>query len=250
MKILVPVKQVIDPSFPVRLKDDCSGLDFDMVRLVMNPYDEVALEEALQWRENGRAESIVAVSCGSESSLDVLRNALAMGADRALLIETRYAISPLVLARLLKAVALIERCDVIFIGRQGMGNDGNQVAPMLAALLDWSSISFAEAMTLSEDGQNIIAQVRNDGDGDMLTAPLPAVVSIELGMKVPRYATMQNLIKAKKAVIPKKQADALGVDLEMKVAVVQFRRPPERSGGEIVADVSALLEKLRHNVLE
>ncbi len=246
MKILVPVKQVIDPSFPVRLKPDCSGLEMGLMHLVINPYDEVALEEALQWRERDDAQSILAASCGNEGCLDVLRSALAMGADSALLVETNLAISPLVLARILKKVALDEQCDMVFIGRQGMGSDSNQVAPMLAALLDWPLISFAEKIKLedSPDGKTIVVQARSDSGSVTLQAPLPAVISVELMLNTPRYATMQNLIKAKKAVIPKKTADSLGVDLDIHISVAQLRHLPARPAGEIVADVPTLLERL------
>lgn len=248
MKVLVPVKQVIDPSFPVRLKPDCSGLEMGLMHLVINPYDEVALEEALQWRERNDVQSILAVSCGNEGCLDVLRSALAMGADRALLIETNYAMSSLVLARILKKVALDEQCDAVFIGRQGMGSDSNQVAPMLAALLDWPLVSFAEAMRLedSPDGKTIVAQARSDSGSVTLKAPLPAVASVELTLNTPRYATMQNLIKAKKTVIPRKAVESLGVDLDTHITVAQLRHLPVRPNGEIVADVPALLDRLRN----
>lgn len=248
MKILVPVKQVIDPSFPVRLKPDCSGLEMGLMHLVINPYDEVALEEALQWRERDDAQSVLAVSCGNEGCLDVLRSALAMGADRALLIETHHAMSSLVLARILKKIALDEQCDVIFIGRQGMGSDSNQVAPMLAALLDWPLISFAEAIKLegSADGKTVVVQTRSDSGSVTLKAPLPAVISVELTLNTPRYAAMQNLIKAKKTVIPRKAAESLGVDLNTHISVAQLRHLPMRPNGEIVADVPTLLDRLRH----
>ncbi|MCL2309316.1 MAG: electron transfer flavoprotein subunit beta/FixA family protein [Proteobacteria bacterium] len=243
MKILVPVKRVIDPSFKVRLKPDHSGLDMAYMKMVMNPYDEAALEAALQIKEGGTATQVLAVSCGADDCVETLRTALAMGADEALLIEARYAMSPLVIARLLKTVAVREGCGLVLIGRQGMGSDGNQVGPMLAALLGWPCLPFAETLTIEE--ARVRTRSKTDHGFEVLEAALPALVSVEIGLAVPRYVSMPNLMKAKKKNIRAVAAEALGTDMDMNVAVVQLRSPPERSRGIVLPDAVTLVERLR-----
>ncbi|MDR0770234.1 MAG: electron transfer flavoprotein subunit beta/FixA family protein [Burkholderiales bacterium] len=243
MKILVPVKRVIDPSFKVRLKPDHSGLDMTYMKMVMNPYDEAALEAALQLKERGMATQVLTVSCGTDDCVETLRTSLALGADETLFIEARYAMTPLVVARLLKAVAVREACDLVLIGRQGMGSDGNQVGPMLAALLGWPYLPFAEALTV--EGGDVRVRSKTDRGFETLEAALPALVSVEIGLAAPRYVSMPSLMKAKKRKIVGEAAEALGVDMEMGVAVVQLRSPPERNCGTLLPDAAALVERLR-----
>jgi electron transfer flavoprotein beta subunit len=250
MKILVPIKRVIDPSFKVRLKPDHSGLDMAYMKMVMNPYDEAALEAALQLKEQGVATQVLTVSCGTDDCVETLRTTLAMGADETLFIEARYAMSPLVVARLLKAVAVREGCGLVLIGRQGMGNDGNQVGPMLAALLGWPCLPFAEALTV--EGTNVRTRCKTDHGSEVLEAVLPTLVVVEIGLAAPRYVSMPNLMKAKKRKIPAVAAETLGVDMGMNVAVTQLRSSPERSRGVMLPDAAALVERLRagHGLFE
>ncbi|MDR2016671.1 MAG: electron transfer flavoprotein subunit beta/FixA family protein [Burkholderiales bacterium] len=243
MKILVPIKRVIDPSFKVRLKPDHSGLDMTYMKMVMNPYDETALAAALQLKEQDVATQVLTVSCGTDDCVETLRMSLAMGADETLFVEARYAMSPLVVARLLKAVAERENCSLILIGRQGMGNDGNQVGQMLAALLGWPCLPFAETLTI--EGTNARARCKTDQGFDMLETVLPTLVSVEIGLAAPRYASMPNLMKAKKRKIPAIAAETLGVDMEMDVAITQLRSQPERGRGVILPDAAALIDRLR-----
>ena len=243
MKILVPIKRVIDPSFKVRLKPDHSGLDMTYMKMVMNPYDEAALEAALQFREQGAATQVLTVSCGTEESVETLRTTLAMGADEALFVETKQAMTPLVVARLLKAVAVREACSLVLIGRQGMGSDGNQVGPMLASLLGWPFVPFAETLTI--EGEKVRARCKADHGFETLETTLPTLVSTELRIAVPRYVSMPNLMKAKKQKIPSMAAETFGVDMNMNVAIVQLRAPPERRRGMVLPDAATLVQRLR-----
>ncbi len=243
MKILVPIKRVIDPSFRVRLKPDHSGLDMAYMKMVMNPYDEVALEAALQLREQGVATQIMTVSCGTDDCVETLRTTLAMGADETLFVEAPYAMSPLVVARLLKAVAVREGCGLVLIGRQGMGNDGNQVGPMLAALLGWPCLPFAETLTIGEG--KVRARCKADHGFDVLETVLPAVVSVEIGLNVPRRASLPSLVKAKKRKIPGMAAETLGVDMETDVIVTQLRPSSGRHRGLLLPDAATLVSRLR-----
>ncbi|MDR2710205.1 MAG: electron transfer flavoprotein subunit beta/FixA family protein [Burkholderiales bacterium] len=243
MKILVPVKRVIDPSFKVRLKPDHSGLDMAYMKMVTNPYDEAALAAALQFKEQDAKTQVLTVSCGAEDSVETLRTTLAMGADEALFIEARQAMSTLVLARILKAVAVRENCDMVLIGRQGMGSDGNQAGPMLAMLLGWPFVPFAETLTI--EGRRVSARCKTDHGFEMLETTLPVLASVEIGIAAPRYVSMPMLMKAKKKQIPSVTADELGIDMKMNVAVVQLREPPERRRGVMLPDSATLVERLR-----
>jgi electron transfer flavoprotein beta subunit len=244
MKVLVPVKRVVDFNVKVRVRPDGSGVDTANVKMSMNPFDEIAVEEAVRLKEKGVATEIIAVSCGPVACQETLRTALAIGADRALLVETEVELQPLAVAKLLRAIAVKETPQLVIMGKQAIDDDANQTGQMLAALLDWPQATFASKVDIA-DGQ---ATVKREIDGGLetLTMPLPAVITTDLRLNEPRYATLPNIMKAKKKPLEVIRPDALGVDVTPRLATLKVVEPPKRKGGGRVADAKELVAKLRN----
>lgn len=243
MKVLVPVKRVIDYNVKVRVKPDQSGVDLANVKMSMNPFDEIAVEEAVRLKEAGTAEEIVAVSIGPQQAQETIRTALAMGADRGILIKTDETVEPLAVAKLLKAVVGEESPDLVILGKQAIDDDSNQTGQMLAALLGWPQGTFASEV--KKEGDKL--QVTREVDGGLQTVALegPAIVTTDLRLNEPRYASLPNIMKAKKKPIDTKEPADYGVDISPRLSVVKVTEPPVREAGEMVEDVPALIEKLK-----
>jgi electron transfer flavoprotein beta subunit len=244
LKVMVAIKRVIDFNVKVRVKSDGTGVETTNVKMSMNPFDEIALEEAVRLKEKGIATEILAVSCGSASSQETLRTALALGADRAILVQTDVELQPLAVAKLLAAVAKRELPQLVILGKQAIDDDANQTGQMLAALLDWPQATFASKLALG-DGK---ATVKREVDGGLETVEvvLPAVVTTDLRLNEPRYATLPNIMKAKKKPLETLTPDALGVDVTPRLATLKVTEPVRRKGGGRVADVKELVAKLRN----
>lgn len=239
MKVLVGVKRVIDYNVSIRVKSDGSGVEKDGVKMSMNPFDEIAVEGALQLKEAGQAEEVIAVSIGPAKSEETLRTALAMGADRAILITTDEEVEPLAVAKVLKAVAEAEAVDMVMLGKQAIDDDSNQTGQMLSALLNWSQGTFISEIDL-KDGQAIIKR-EVDGGLEDLSLKLPAVITVDLRLNEPRYASLPNIMKAKKKPLEKKALADMGVDCSPRLTVVNVTEPPKREAGIIVPDVETLV---------
>jgi electron transfer flavoprotein beta subunit len=248
MKVLVPVKRVVDFNVKVRVKPDGSGVDTANVKMSMNPFDEIAVEEAVRLKEKGIATEIVAVSCGLVACQETLRTALALGADRAILVETDAELQPLAVAKLLKAICTKESPGLVIMGKQAIDDDANQTGQMLAALLDWPQATFASKIDLANDGGRMRATIKREIDGGLetLSMPLPAVVTTDLRLNEPRYATLPNIMKAKKKPLDVVKPDALGVDVTPRLVTLKVVEPPKRKGGGKVADAKELVAKLRN----
>ncbi len=244
MKVLVPVKRVIDFNVKVRVKPDGSGVDTANVKMSMNPFDEIAVEEAVRLKEKSIATEIVAITCGITACQETLRTALALGADRAILVETGVDLQPLAVAKLLKAIVDRESPHLVILGKQAIDDDANQVGQMLAALLGWPQATFASKVEIA-DGR---ATVKREIDGGLETVEmnLPAVITTDLRLNEPRYATLPNIMKAKKKPLEVIKPDALGVDVTPRLATLKVVEPPKRKGGGRVADVKELVSKLRN----
>jgi len=244
MKVLVPVKRVIDYNVKVRVKPDQTGVDLANVKMSMNPFDEIGTEEAVRLKEKGVATEVVVVSIGPAQAQETLRTALAMGADRGILIQTDADLEPLAVAKLLKAVIAEEQPGVVVMGKQAIDGDNNAVGQMLAALLDWPQATFASKIEIS--GQT--AQVTREVDGGLqtLSVALPAVITADLRLNEPRYASLPNIMKAKKKPIDIKSTGDYGVDVANRLTVVKVTEPPKRQGGAKVADVAELVSKLKN----
>ena len=243
MKVLVPVKRVIDYNVKVRVKSDQSGVDLANVKMSMNPFDEISVEEAVRLKEKGAAEEVVVVSIGPQQAQETLRTALAMGADRGILIKTDDTVEPLAVAKILKGVVEAESPDLVILGKQAIDDDSNQTGQMLAALLDWPQGTFASEVIL-EDGK---AKVTREIDGGLQTLELqtPAIVTTDLRLNEPRYASLPNIMKAKKKPIDEKAPGDYGVDTAPRLSVVKVTEPPVREAGEKVEDVATLVSKLK-----
>ena len=243
MKVLVPVKRVVDFNVKVRVKADGSGVETANVKMSMNPFDEIAVEEAIRLKEAGIASEIVAVSCGVQACQETLRTALALGADRAILVETEVELQPLAVAKLLRAIVQKENPQLVILGKQAIDDDANQTGQMLAALLDWPQATFASKL----DVANGIATVKREVDGGLetLEIKLPAIVTTDLRLNEPRYATLPNIMKAKKKLLETLTPQTLGVDVTPHLATLKVVEPPKRKGGGRVADVAELIAKLR-----
>jgi electron transfer flavoprotein beta subunit len=243
MKVLVPVKRVIDYNVKVRVKPDQTGVDLANVKMSMNPFDEISVEEAVRMKEAGTATEIVVVSIGPQQAQETLRTALAMGADRGILIKTDATVEPLAVAKLLAKVAAEEKPDLVLLGKQAIDDDANQTGQMLAALLDWPQGTFA--YKIEKDGDAL--KVTREVDGGLQTVKLatPAVVTVDLRLNEPRYASLPNIMKAKKKEIAEKSPDDYGVDITPRLTVVKVTEPAARSGGVKVEDVAALVAKLK-----
>ena len=244
MKVLVPVKRVVDYNVKVRVKSDGTGVDIANVKMSMNPFDEIAVEEAVRLKEKGVVTEIVAVSCGVTQCQETLRTAMAIGADRAILVETTEELQPLAVAKLLKAVADKEQPQLVIMGKQAIDDDANQTGQMLAALAGWSQATFASEVTVA-DGK---AQVKREIDGGLETidVTLPAVVTTDLRLNEPRYVTLPNIMKAKKKPLDTMSPADLGVDVAPRLKTLKVAEPASRSAGEMVPDVATLVDKLKN----
>jgi electron transfer flavoprotein beta subunit len=244
MKILVTAKRVVDYNVKVRVKPDGSGVDTSNVKMSLNPFDEIAVEEAVRLKEKGIATEVVAVSCGPAACQETLRNALAIGADRAILVETDVELQPLAVAKLLAAIVAKEGPQLVILGKQAIDDDANQVGQMLAALLDWPQATFASNVEVGNGKLSVKREI--DGGNETVEAALPAVVTADLRLNEPRYATLPNIMKAKKKPLEVVKPDALGVDVAPRLTILGVAEPPKRKGGGKVADVKELVAKLRN----
>jgi electron transfer flavoprotein beta subunit len=244
MKVLVPVKRVVDYNVKVRVKSDSSGVDIANVKMSMNPFDEIAVEEAMRLKEGGKATEVIAVSCGVTQCQETLRTAMAIGADRAILVETDVDLQPLAVAKLLKAVADKEQPQLIILGKQAIDDDCNQTGQMLAALLGWPQATFASKVTVDGDKATVTREV--DGGLETISLTLPAIVTTDLRLNEPRYVTLPNIMKAKKKTLDVIQPDALGVDVTPRLKMLKVSEPAKRSAGTMVPDVATLVAKLKN----
>ncbi len=246
MKILVPVKRVVDYNVKIRVKPDGSGVELANVKMSMNPFDEIAVEEALRLKEAGTASEVVAVSIGPAKAQETIRTALAMGADRGLLIQTddNALVEPLAVAKLLKGVIEAEEPGLVILGKQAIDDDCNQTGQMLAALLGWSQATFASKIDISGDSAQVTREV--DGGLETLKVTMPAIVTTDLRLNEPRYASLPNIMKAKKKPLDTKTPDDYGVDIAPRLKVLTTTEPPTRSAGVMVEDVAQLVDKLKN----
>jgi electron transfer flavoprotein beta subunit len=244
MKILVPVKRVVDYNVKIRVKADGSGVELNNVKMSMNPFDEIAVEEALRLKEAGKAEEVVVVSVGPAKAEETLRTGLAMGADRALLIQTDDVVEPLAVAKLLKAVVAEENPDLVILGKQAIDDDSNQTGQMLSALLGWGQGTFASKVELGDGTVNVTREV--DGGLQTVELKLPAIVTTDLRLNEPRYASLPNIMKAKKKPLDKKTPADFGVDTAPRLKVLKTEEPAGRSAGVKVGSVEELVQKLKN----
>ena len=244
MKILVPVKRVVDFNVKVRVKADRSGVETANVKMSMNPFDEIAVEEAIRLKEAGTATEVVAVSCGVPACQETLRTALALGADRAILVETDAELQPLAVAKLLRAIAQKENPQLVILGKQAIDDDCNQTGQMLAALLGWPQATFASKLKLAGDKADVTREV--DGGLETISVKLPAVVTTDLRLNEPRYVTLPNIMKAKKKPLEVLKPDALGVDVAPRLKTLKVEEPPKRKAGVKVPDATTLVQKLKN----
>ena len=244
MKILVPVKRVVDYNVKIRVKADQSGVELANIKMSMNPFDEISVEEALKLREAGVATEVIAVSIGVTQCQETLRTALAMGADRAILVETTADIQPLAVAKLLKAICEKESPQLVILGKQAIDDDSNQTGQMLAALLNWPQATFASKVTVNAGVAEVMREI--DGGLETVEIKLPAIITSDLRLNTPRYATLPNIMKAKKKPLDVMTPEALGVDVTPRLKTLKVVEPPKRKGGVIVADVAALIDKLKN----
>ena len=244
MKVLVPVKRVIDYNVKVRVKADETGVELANVKMSMNPFDEISIEEAIRLKEAGTAEEVVAVSIGVQQCQETIRTALAMGADRGIHVLHDGDLEPLVVAKILKELAAKEGPSIVIVGKQAIDDDSNQTGQMLAALLGWGQATFVSKIEI--DGENIKATREVDGGLETLTVKMPAVVTTDLRLNEPRYASLPNIMKAKKKPIEQVTPGDLGVDSSNRLQVLKVSEPPTREAGVKVSDVSDLVDKLRN----
>jgi electron transfer flavoprotein beta subunit len=244
MKILVPVKRAVDKDVKIRVKADGSGVELGNVKMSMNPFDEIAVEEALRLKEAGKASEIVCVSIGPAQATETIRTGLAMGADRGILVKTDGYVEPLAVAKILKAVVEAEKPGLVILGKQAIDDDCNQTGQMLAALLGWPQGTFASKVVLDGDALAVTREV----DGGLQTVKLktPAIVTTDLRLNEPRYASLPNIMKAKKKPIDEKTPDAFGVDIKPRLDVVRTVEPPVRKAGVKVKTVAELVDKLKN----
>ncbi|MBI2715097.1 MAG: electron transfer flavoprotein subunit beta/FixA family protein [Rhizobiales bacterium] len=243
MKILVPVKRVVDFNVKIRVKPDGSGVELANIKMSMNPFDEIAVEEAIRLKEAGKATEIVAVSIGPQQASETIRTALAMGADRGILVKTEGAVEPLAVAKILKAVVDAEKPGLVILGKQAIDDDSSQTGQMLAALLGWAQGTFASKLTIEGDSVTVIREV--DGGLQTVKLKMPAIISTDLRLNEPRYASLPNIMKAKKKPIDDKTPEAYGVDIKPRLQVLKTTEPPGRKSGVKVASVAELVAKLK-----
>jgi electron transfer flavoprotein beta subunit len=244
LKILVPVKRVVDYNVKVRVKSDGSGVDIANVKMSMNPFDEIAVEEAVRLKEAGVATEVVAVSCGVGACQETLRTAMAIGADRGILVETDAELQPLAVAKLLKALCDREQPQVVICGKQAIDDDANQTGQMSSALMGWPQATFASKVAVGEGKATVTREI--DGGLETLEISLPAVVTTDLRLNEPRYATLPNIMKAKKKPLETIKPVDLGVDVTPRLTTLKVVEPAKRSAGVLVADVAQLVEKLKN----
>jgi electron transfer flavoprotein beta subunit len=244
MKILVPVKRVVDYNVKVRVKADQTGVELANVKMSMNPFDEISIEEAVKLKEAGVATEIVAISMGVTQCQETLRTALAMGADRAILVESAVDLQPLAVAKLLKALVDKEAPQLVILGKQAIDDDSNQTGQMLAALLGWPQATFASKVVIASGEAHVTREI--DGGLETLAIKLPAIITTDLRLNTPRYATLPNIMKAKKKPLDVVTPEALGVDVTPRLTTLKVVEPPKRKGGVMVADVAALVDKLKN----
>jgi electron transfer flavoprotein beta subunit len=243
MKILVPVKRVVDFNVKIRVKPDGSGVELANIKMSMNPFDEIAVEEAIRLKEAGKATEIVAVSIGPAQASETIRTALAMGADRGILVKTDGPVEPLAVAKILKAIVEAEKPGLVILGKQAIDDDSSQTGQMLAALLGWSQGTFASKLTLDGDSVTVTREV--DGGLQTVTLKAPAIITTDLRLNEPRYASLPNIMKAKKKPIEEKAPDAYGVDIAPRLQVLKTTDPPGRKSGAKVGSVAELVSKLK-----
>jgi electron transfer flavoprotein beta subunit len=244
MKILVPVKRVIDYNVKVRVKADQSGVELANVKMAMNPFDEIAVEQALRLREAGAATEVVAVSIGPSQNQETIRTALAMGADRGIHIEASHDVEPLAVAKLLKAIVDKETPELVLVGKQAIDDDCNQTGQMLAALLGWAQGTFVSGIEFDSGKAKIVREV--DGGLEHLEIAMPAIVTVDLRLNEPRYASLPNIMKAKKKPLDSISVEELGIDVSPRLTTIKVEEPEARSAGIKVADVGELVDKLKN----
>lgn len=244
MKVMVPVKRVVDYNVKIRVRGDQSGVELDGVKMSMNPFDEIAVEEAVRLREAGIASEVVAVSCGPDACQETLRTALALGADRALLVGTDQVLQPLAVARLLAALCKREAPGLVICGKQAIDDDANQTGQMLAARMGWAQATFASKLVLADGRAEVTREV--DGGLETISVQLPAVITTDLRLNEPRYATLPNIMKARKKPLDRLTPEELDVDISPRLQVLRVSEPPKRRAGERVPDVATLIERLRN----
>ena len=243
MKVLVPVKRVVDYNVKIRVKADGTGVDLANVKMSMNPFDEIAIEEAVRLKESGKANEVVAVSIGPAQAQETLRTALAMGADRAILITVDGPVEPLSVAKLLKGVVAVENPNLVILGKQAIDDDANQTGQMLSALLGWSQATFASELDLGDTTAKVTREV--DGGLQAIEVTLPAIVTADLRLNEPRYASLPNIMKAKKKPLETRTPDDFGVTVAPRLRVIRVEEPAGRTAGIKVAGVTDLIEKLK-----
>ena len=244
MKILVPVKRVVDYNVKIRVKQDLSGVDLANVKMSMNPFDEIAVEEALRIKEAGKAEEVVAVSIGVVQAQETIRTALAMGADRGILVKTDVATEPLAVAKILKAIVEAEKPGIVLMGKQAIDDDCNQTGQMLGALLDWPQGTFASKVEVDSDKVQVTREV--DGGLETVSLKLPAIITTDLRLNEPRYASLPNIMKAKKKPIDEKTPGDFGVDVTPRLSILKVEPPAGRKAGVKVGSVAELVDKLKN----
>lgn len=244
MKVVVPVKRVVDHNVKIRVRTDGSGVDLSNVKMSMNPFDEIAVEEAVRLKEAGAVDEIIAVSVGSAQAQDVLRTALAMGADRAILIKSDGPVEPLDVAKLLKGVVVAEAPRLVLLGKQAIDDDANQTGQMLSALLGWSQATFASQVALNGDHAQVTREV--DGGLQVIDVSLPTIVTVDLRLNDPRYASLPNIMKAKKKPIEEKAPADYGVNVDARLKILRTEEPAARAPGIKVGSIPELVEKLKN----
>ena len=244
MKILVAVKRVVDYNVKVRVKSDQSGVDIANVKMSMNPFDEIAIEEAVRLKEAGIATEVIALSAGPTACQETLRTALAIGADRAILVQTELALQPLAVAKILANIAQKEGAQLIILGKQAIDDDSNQTGQMLASLLDLPQATFASKVVIADGKAQVTREV--DGGLETISLSLPAVITTDLRLNEPRYVTLPNIMKAKKKPLDVIKPEELGIDITPRLTTLKVQEPAQRSAGVMVADVAALVEKLKN----
>lgn len=244
MKILVAVKRVVDYNVKIRVKSDHSGVDLANVKMSMNPFDEIAVEEAVRLKEAGVATEVVVVSVGPTQCQETLRTALAIGADRAILVEADAELQPLAVAKILKALSEKERAQIVILGKQAIDDDSNQTGQMLASLMDIPQATFASKVVVADGKASVTREV--DGGLESIAITLPAVITTDLRLNEPRYVTLPNIMKAKKKTLEVVKPEELGVDITPRLKTLKVEEPPKRSAGVMVADVAALVDKLKN----
>ena len=244
MKILVAVKRVVDYNVKIRVKSDNSGVDLANVKMSMNPFDEIAVEEAVRLKEAGVATEVVVVSAGPTQCQETLRTALAIGADRAILVESDAELQPLAVAKILKALCEKEQAQIVILGKQAIDDDSNQTGQMLASLMDIPQATFASKVVITDGKANVTREV--DGGLETIAITLPAVITTDLRLNEPRYVTLPNIMKAKKKTLELVKPEDLGVDISPRLKTLKVEEPPKRTAGVMVADVVALVDKLKN----